>query len=213
MTPDSDTAMTLGAFAAIYFVHLAAAISPGPAVLLAARTGLREGMARGAWLSLGIGLGACIWALAALFGLAVLFQVAPALLTVLKLAGAGYLLFLAWKMWRHAAEPLDTHLPETGCGRSNLGLMRLGITTQLANPKPAIFFGTIFLTFLPPSLPFWAYGVLMAMILFNDTGWNLIVSRIFSLDRTRRGYLGLKSSIDRTFGGLLALLGLKLALT
>ena len=57
--------MTLAAFVAIYFVHLAAAISPGPAVLLAARTGLREGFARGSWLAVGIGLGACIWACAA----------------------------------------------------------------------------------------------------------------------------------------------------
>ncbi|PCD77281.1 LysE family translocator [Pseudothioclava arenosa] len=205
--------MTLAAFAAIYFVHLAAAISPGPAVLLAARTSLLEGFARGTWLAVGIGLGACIWAVAAFFGLAVLFKIAPALLTALKFAGAAYLLYLAWKMWRHAPEPMDMTLPEGRAPRSALGLVWLGIATQLANPKPAVFFGTIFLTFVPPVAPLWVYLVILGIIFFNDAGWNVIVARIFSLERTRRGYLNLKTVIDRIFGGLLAALGLKLALT
>lgn len=206
--------MTLAAFIAIYFVHLAAAISPGPAVLLAARTSLREGMARGVYLSIGIGLGACIWALAALFGLAVVFQIAPVLLTVLKIVGAVYLGYLAYKMWRHAAEPMEMTLKETGkAPRSNLGMVLLGITTQLANPKPAVFFGAIFVGFVPPHPPAWAIAVILAIIFINDAGWNVIVSRIFSLERTRKGYLSLKTVIDRIFGGLLALLGLKIALT
>lgn len=205
--------MTLAAFVAIYFVHLAAAISPGPAVLLAARTGLTQGFARGSWLAVGIGLGACVWAVAALFGLAILFKVAPALLTGLKFAGAAYFLYLAYKMWRHAPEPLATDLPAGAVARSPLGLVWQGIATQLANPKPAIFFGTIFLTFVPASAPLWAYGVILAIIFVNDAGWNVLVARIFSLERTQRGYLNLKTTIDRTFGGLLALLGAKLALT
>ncbi|MDD8024819.1 MAG: LysE family translocator [Paracoccaceae bacterium] len=205
--------MTLAAFAAIYFVHLAAAISPGPAVLLAARTGLREGFLRGTWMAVGIGLGACLWALAALFGLAVLFRIAPALLSVLKYAGAAYLVYLAWKMWRHAPEPLDTRISEEQSARGAWGLVWQGIATQLANPKPAVFFGTIFLTFVPPEAPLWAYPVILAIIFINDAGWNVLVARIFSLERTRSAYLNLKTVIDRTFGGLLALLGAKLALT
>ncbi len=205
--------MTLAALVAIYFVHLAAAMSPGPAVLLAVRTSLREGFARGAWLAVGIGLGACLWAAAAMFGLALLFKLAPALLTTLKFAGAAYLLYLAYKMWRHAPEPMDTTLPEVAAARSNLGLVWQGIAAQLANPKPAVFFGTVFLTFIPPHAPLWAYAVILGIVFVNDAGWNVIIARIFSLPRTRAIYLNLKTLIERIFGGLLALLGLKLALT
>ncbi|MFN3524981.1 MAG: LysE family translocator [Paracoccus sp. (in: a-proteobacteria)] len=205
--------MTLAALVAIWLVHLAAAISPGPAVVLAARTGLRDGFASGTWLAVGIGLGACIWAAAAIFGLAVLFRVAPGLLVALKYVGAAYLLYLAWKMWRHAPEPLDTDLPADAARRGPLGFVWLGIAAQLANPKPAVFFGTIFLTFLPPQAPLWSYAAILVLIFINDAGWNVIVARIFSLDRTRRGYLGLKTTIDRTFGGLLGLMGLRLATT
>ena len=203
--------MTLGALLAIYFVQLAAAISPGPAILMAARIGLREGFARGAWLSVGIGLGACFWAAAALFGLSVLFKVAPALLTGLKFAGAAYLMWIAVQIWRHAPEPLAEGAAVTA--RSDLGLLWLGLSTQLANPKPAVFFGTVFLTFLPPDAPFWAYPALLLMVFVNDTGCAMLVARIFSLERTRRAYMGLKTEFERAFGGLLALLGLKLALT
>lgn len=203
--------MTLGALLAIYFVQLAAAISPGPAILMAARTGLREGFGRGAWLSVGIGLGACFWAAAALFGLSVLFKVAPALLTALKFAGAAYLIWMSVMMWRHAPDPIGDGAEVSA--RSNLGLLWLGLATQLANPKPAVFFGTVFLTFLPPDAPGWAFPAILLMVFVNDTGCAMLVSRVFSLDRTRRAYLGLKTVFERVFGGLLALLGLKLALT
>ncbi|MDR0809391.1 MAG: LysE family translocator [Gemmobacter sp.] len=203
--------MTLGALLAIYFMHLAAAISPGPAILMAARTGLREGFARAAWLAIGIGLGACFWAAAALFGLSVLFRLAPSALTALKLAGAAWLIWLAVRMWRHAPEPIGEGAAVSA--RTGPGLLRLGVTTQLANPKPAIYFGTIFLTFIPPQAPLWSYAVILCMVFVNDTGCAALVSRIFSLERTRRAYLGFKVVFERVFGGLLALLGLKLALT
>ena len=58
--------MTLTAFIAVALLHLMAAISPGPAVLMAARTGVTEGMRTGMFLAFGIGLGAVVWAAAAL---------------------------------------------------------------------------------------------------------------------------------------------------
>ena len=205
--------MTLTALLGIYFIHLLAAISPGPAVLLAARTSMREGMVRGSYLAIGIGLGACVWAVAALFGLAVVFAYAPMLLTVLKVGGAAYLIYLAVQMFRHAKDPVEETVPGVERGLSPLGLIWLGISTQIANPKPAVFFGSVFLTFLPPDMPLWGYFAVLGIVFFNDCGWNVIVARLFSLDRTRRAYMRLKGSIDRIFGGLLALLGAKLVLT
>ncbi|MCE8422185.1 LysE family transporter, partial [Rhodovulum sulfidophilum] len=64
--------MSLAAFAAAWLLHLMAAISPGPAVLMSARTGMSEGLRTGAILALGLAAGALVWASAALFGLALL---------------------------------------------------------------------------------------------------------------------------------------------
>jgi threonine/homoserine/homoserine lactone efflux protein len=129
--------MTLAAFLTACALHLMAAISPGPAVLMAARTGMVEGMRTGVFLAFGIAFGAVFWASAALFGLSVLFEVAPSLLWALKLAGGIYLLWMAWHMWQHAAEPMTTDSPDAP-PRSAVSALWLGIRTQLANPKPAV---------------------------------------------------------------------------
>lgn len=204
--------MTLAAFLAVAMLHLMAAISPGPAVLMAARTGVTEGLRTGAFLAAGIGLGGVIWAAAALFGLNIVFQAAPALLWALKLLGGAYLLWMAWGMWRDAAKPLDIG-QESRLPRSAASAFRLGLFTQLANPKPAVLFSAIFIGTVPPGTAPWVYAALLMVVFLNETVWNILVARIFSFERTRAGYISLKTVIDRSFGGLLAVLGIKIAAT
>jgi len=204
--------MSLAAFLAFAALSLFAAVSPGPAVLMAARTGLTEGFRTGAMLAAGIGAGAVVWASAAMFGLNLVFQTAPALLWALKIGGGGYLIWMGWKLWRHAPEPFITH-DTRPVPRSTLSAFRLGLFTQLANPKPAVMFSAIFLGTVPPATPGWVLGAILAVVFLNETLWNILVARIFSLDRTRAAYISLKTIIDRGFGGCLALLGLKVAAT
>ncbi len=204
--------MTLAAFLAVAFLHLMAAISPGPAVLMAARTGVTEGMRTGFFLALGIGIGGVVWALAALFGLNLVFEAAPTLLWALKILGGAYLLIMAWGMWKNADQPLDLDR-EDRLPRTAASAFRLGLITQLANPKPAVLFSAIFVGTVPPGTPVWVYAALLAVVFLNETIWNTVVARIFSFDRSKAVYISLKTVIDRCFGGLLALLGAKIAAT
>ncbi len=189
-----------------------AAISPGPAVLMAARTGLTEGFRTGAMLAAGIGAGAVVWASAAMFGLNIVFAAAPALLWALKIGGGAYLLWMGWQLWRGARTPFVTE-DTRPVPRSALSAFRLGLFTQLANPKPAVMFSAIFLGTVPQGTPLWVYGALLAVIFAAETIWNSLVARIFSLDRTRARYISLKTIIDRSFGAALAALGVKIAAT
>ncbi len=204
--------MTLAAFLAFAGLTLLGAVSPGPAVMMSARTGLTEGFRTGAMLAVGIGAGAVFWASAAMFGLNLLFDYAPGLLRALKVLGGAYLVWMGWKLWQAAPQSLDTSDART-VPRSGFSAFRLGLLTQLANPKPAVLLSAIFLGTVPPDTPFWVYVALLVVLFLNETVWNTIVARIFSLDRTRDVYIGLKTVIDRTFGGMLALLGVKIAAT
>ncbi|WP_428543276.1 LysE family translocator [Profundibacter sp.] len=204
--------MTISAFIAVVLLHLMAAISPGPAVLMAARTGVTQGFAAGAALAVGIGVGGVIWAMAALFGLALLFEYAPMLLTGFKLIGGMFLIYMAYKLWKSADQPLVQTGPDTP-PRSLRSAFLLGLVTQISNPKPAILFAAIFVGTVPATAGWGTYVALLAAVFFNETMWNTLVSRIFSLEKTRAGYLNLKGWIDRAFGGLLALLGVKIAAT
>ncbi len=203
--------MTGTAFFAAWALHLVAAASPGPAILMAARVGVTEGLRTGLILAVGIALGACAWALAALFGLSVLFEMAPALLWIFKIAGGLFLVWTAWQMWSHASEPLAAP-GDTSDARSALSSLRLGLLTQLSNPKPAVFFGAVFVGTVPPGAGSLALALLVLMVFVNEFFCAGLVARLFSFDRTRTIYLRVKAGIDRMFGGLLAVLGLKIAL-
>jgi len=203
--------VTLAAFLTFASLMLLGAISPGPAVLMSARTGLTEGFRTGAMLAAGIGLGAMFWAAMALFGLGIVFSATPFLLKALKLVGGVFLVWIAYTLIRHAADPFVT--ADAGAlPRSPGSALRLGLYTQLSNPKPAVLMSVIFLGTVPQGTPAWQYAALFAVIFCFETGWNVIVARIFSLDRSRQAYIRLKPVIDCSFGLLLGLLGLKLAL-
>ncbi|MEM8801573.1 MAG: LysE family translocator [Pseudomonadota bacterium] len=204
--------MTLTAFLAAWFLHLIAAASPGPTILMSARIGVTEGMRTGFFYSLGCGIGALIWAITALFGLAVLFQIAPTVLWGFKLAGGLFLLWIALQMWRHAPDPLPD-AEATTAPRTPFSAMLFGVTTQMANPKPAIFFGAVFVGTIPPEASPWVVVALLVVIFLNEVTCTTAVARVFSFESSRRAYERLKVRIDRVFGGLLGLLGVKIALT
>lgn len=203
--------MTTAAFLSIALIHLLAAISPGPSFVMTVRVAASGGLRAAVGVALGLGLGALVWAIAALFGLHLVFELAPTLLLAFKLAGAAFLLWIALQTWRHAREPLPVAGPGQAA-RSFLGGLRLGLVTHLANPKPAIFFGAVFVGLVPPGTGPLALAALLLVILVNETLWYVLVARVFSLRHARGAYGRAKATVDRVFGGLIAAFGLKIAL-
>ena len=204
--------MTLAAFFGVAIAHLLAAISPGPSFVLQIRTAATEGFRPAAGLALGFGLGAMIWAAAALLGLALLFQIVPPLFVALKIGGGLFLLWLGVQMWRHASEPLPTALPDQP-PRGMASAIRLGLVTQLANPKPAIFFGAVFVGLVPVAASLADKGLVLFNILWVETAWYLLTARVFSLPAPRAGYAPAKAWLDRGMGTILGALGARVALT
>ena len=205
--------MTLALFLTIAGIHLAAAISPGPAFVVSLRVAASDGFKTAAVLAFGFGLGAAIWAAAAMTGVAVLFELVPALFTGLKLIGAAFLLFLAVMMWKHAKEPMATAATATSGPRTHLSAFRLGLLTFISNPKSAVFFGAVFIGLVPPDTALAWKVAIVAVIFINETLWYLLVARVFSTERARQFYARAKARVDRLFGTFLGLLGAKIALT
>lgn len=203
--------MTLAAFAAVALVHLMAAISPGPSFVLAVRTAASEGFRVAAALALGFGIGAALWAAAALLGLALLFEVAPVLFVALKLAGAAFLIYLAVQMWRHARDPMPVADPGAA-PRGTLAAVRLGTLAMLANPKPAVFFGAVFVGLVPLEATAAERAVVIANILWVEAAWYVLVARVFSLPRARAAYARGKTVLDRAMGALIGALGARIAI-
>lgn len=204
--------MSLAAFLSVALIHLAAAVSPGPSFVVSLRTAAAEGFSVAAALALGFGLGAVLWATAAMAGIALLFEIVPVLFTTLKLAGGAFLIFIAVMMWRHAADPLGA-TTDTKPPRSAMSAVRFGFLTFATNPKPAIFFGAVFVGLVPPETPLAWKAAILAVVFLNETLWYIAVARVFSLPRAKDAYARAKAWIDRCFGTLIALFGLKIATT
>jgi threonine/homoserine/homoserine lactone efflux protein len=186
----------------ILLALLAGVLSPGPSFVMAARTAVAKSRADGLALSLGLGFGATFVAGLCLAGLHAVLTAVPMLYVILKVAGGLYLLWMAWNIWRAAPQPLslDTE-PDKQQSASLWASFRLGLYTQLSNPKAAVVYGSVFAALLPPQFPLAAALLVMLGVWVMESGWNALVVLV---------YLSGKTLIDRLAAGVMGALGLRL---
>ncbi|MDF3605179.1 LysE family translocator [Paracoccus sp. DMF-8] len=115
-------------------------VAPGQDVVFASACGIRSGPRAGALAGVGVGLGVLFHLMLATIGLGAIIAAHPEALSVIKYAGAAYLLFLAWKSW-HATGAAPEVRGVSGPWR----IIRSGMVSNLLNPKPVLFL----LAFLP----------------------------------------------------------------
>ncbi len=118
------------------------AFAPGPDNIFVLTQSATMGRKSGIYVTLGLCTGLIVHTLAVAMGVAVIFQVSALAFTSLKLAGAGYLLYLAWGALRAPSEDISTNARN---GFSAMALYKRGIIMNITNPKVAIFF----MAFLP----------------------------------------------------------------
>jgi threonine efflux protein len=189
-------------------VQLLAAMSPGPAFLVVTRISVGESRRAALAAALGVTTATLIWAVAATLGMHVLLAEAAWLYDVLKLIGGGYLVWLAVQAWRHADKPLAA--ANGLAGMSAWQAWRLGFSTNLANPKVIVFFGSIFVTLFTPETPSWVRGAALVIVAANEIGWYAVVALLFSSRAAQAGYRRAKRWIDRVTGAVLMVFGLRL---
>lgn len=191
------------AFASVLIVLL-----PGPDTLVVVRSMVRGGRSRGVSTALGVLAGLVVWVAVAALGLTALLRASEVGYTVLRFAGAAYLLHLGVQSLRarSAADAPDARGGVLGTG------FAAGLLTDLLNPKVGVFF----VTFLPGFVPAgWSVGV--ASLLFGAIyvaltalyfavllGLASRVTRWMSTPRVRR-------RLDLLTGGVLVAFGVRLA--
>ena len=201
-------------------VLLLAAV-PGPAVAVLVRRS-RPRLRGATPLVLGLESGLYVWIVAAGAGLAALVATSHVAYDVLRVVGATVLLALGLQAWRAAvrrrrdgrAEEID--LAELPAARLRLtgrrGTYALGLITNLANPKAAVFVFAFYPQFLPKGYPLLptAAGLGLLQVTVETAfylGVAVLVSRAgtwFARSRVRRG-------LDMVSGTVLVGLGLRVA--
>ncbi len=194
-------------------------ITPGPDSLFIMARSATQGWRAGFVAASGIGTGVWVHILAAALGLSALLATSAAAFTVVKIAGAAYLVWIGIGMLRERAKPGEAQASvgaDTPPRRiAYPAIYRQGLLTNVLNPKVALFF----LAFVPqfiahdaPSKPL-AFIVLGAIFAVNGMLWCLALA-LFTAFASRRLKVGaaLGRWLNRTMGAVFLALGLRLAL-
>lgn len=192
-------------------------VTPGPDTAYIVGRSIAQGRGAGLMSALGISAGCCVHALACAFGLTALLAASATAFTVIKLAGAAYLIYLGVRMIvakQSAGADAAQAVPCATAAKPLYQLFLQGFWTNVLNPKVVLFFVSFFPQFVTPAsahktLAFLALGAIFATM---SLAWSLVVAWLAgSVSARFAGKQRLKKWLDRGVGGAFVGLGLKLA--
>ena len=150
-------------------------LAPGPDIIFTITQGLSNGKKAGVTTAMGLASGNVVHTTAAALGLSVLFKTSPVAFWILKIAGALYLLYLAYQSIKHRNDTLN--IPESNRKKENL--FWRGFLMNIMNPKVALFFIAFLPRFVNPDhgkvmLQFIILGLIFAVqvvFMFGSAGY------------------------------------------
>lgn len=149
---------------------------PGSDTVYVLTRAIVGGRKKGVISALGISTGILVHTLLAAFGLSVILRESALAFNIMKIAGAGYLVFLGIKAVV-SKKPLFDSDPES-LDESPLKVYRQGVLTNVLNPKAALFFLALLPQFVSQSagsspLPFLALGL---TFFATSTIWSVVLA-------------------------------------
>jgi threonine/homoserine/homoserine lactone efflux protein len=156
---------------------------PGPNVLFVISRSLQLGRLAGVTAVLGGQLGVYVQVIAVALGVGALVQESVAVFTVIRLAGAGYLIFLGVQAIRHRRS-LAAMLAGTVGPASTRRMLRDGFLVGLTNPKAIVFFAAVLPQFADRSaghvpLQLLLLGaIFMGIALISDSIWAVVAGTV-----------------------------------
>jgi threonine/homoserine/homoserine lactone efflux protein len=195
-------------------------ITPGIDTALVLRTAAVDGPRRAMLAAAGICCGCLMWGLAASVGLGALLAASRFAYTALRIAGAGYLIFLGTKMLlrkHQSAFALDETPSLPVCANplraSAPRWFVRGLLTNLLNPKVGVFYVTFLPQFIPSGVSVTPFSMLLAGIHATEgiLWFSLLTLATRPLSRWLRRP-SVAQTLDRATGTVLAGFGLGLVL-
>lgn len=186
--------------AAFILASLALALTPGPAVIYVVTRTLAQGRRAGLASVAGVALGNLGNAIGAAIGLAALFAISSLAFTVVKYAGAAYLVYLGIRaLLAPAADPAQARLGATRLGR----IFRDGFVVALLNPKTTIFFAAFLPQFMDAAGAAMAQSILLGAVFVmiaavTDCGYVLAASSVAPMLARMRGASSLGRYVTAT---------------
>lgn len=206
----------LGEFLALATIHFLAVVAPGPDFAVTIRQSVRFGRLVGICTALGIGAGISVHVLYTLLGVGALMHTIPWLLTVAKVVGGAYILYLGISLVRSKPKTLlegEKTADESVIEQSLLKAFTTGFLTNATNPKATLFFLAIFTTLISTTTPLNVQALYGVWMCFVNALWFVIVALFFSSNRVRLLFMRMGHWFERTMGVILILFAGRLILS
>lgn len=192
-------------------------ITPGVDTVLIIRNTTRGGWRDGALSSLGICSGLFVHAVVSAVGISVILLQSAWAFKALKLAGAGYLMWLGYVSLRSAArkgEPLELdHLPTSVYRFSARRSLLEGFLSNVLNPKAVVFYMAFLPQFIDPTRSALQQSLFLAGLHFAIAMvWQCLLASIVHKAKTWMQNQKVRRSLDGVTGSIMMLFGIKLAL-
>jgi len=191
-----------------------ACITPGPNTLLIMRYCLTAPRKVALVAAAGTITGTLCWGLAGWLGINVLFQAAPFAFLALKIVGGLYLVWLGAKIFfdlRKARQVTDLTAAKVDIPLKTA--YRMGLATNLANPKSALFVASLFAATMPVGTPFFYGLAAIAVMMTVSTLYYTFLIGLITHRTVAAAYLRAKSKIDLGVGMIFVGFGTKLLLS
>jgi threonine/homoserine/homoserine lactone efflux protein len=186
-------------------------LTPGQDTLYIVGRSISQGRRAGLLSVLGIACGTIVHTCAAAFGLSAILATSAQAFTIVKFAGAVYLVYLGARMLLDRSGELTPGNFERESGGA---IFRAGFVTNLLNPKVALFFMAFLPQFVDPAAASktLAFLFLGAVFIFNGTLWCLVLAfGASAMSRRFRNNPSLAVVVRRAAGALFVGLGVRLA--
>lgn len=188
-------------------------LSPGVDTALILRTGAVEGARQALLAALGICAGCLAWGVLVAAGLGVLLAASELAYAALRLAGAGYLIYLGAAMMLRRARTVPEAGTDAATGTAGTGWFARGLLTNLLNPKIGVFYVTFLPQFVPAGVGPAGFTLLLASVhVLLGLVW---FAALVGAARTLGGLVrrpAVARLLDRVTGAVLVGFGLRLAL-
>ncbi|MEN3150497.1 LysE family transporter [Neorhizobium sp. IRAMC:178] len=191
-----------------------ACITPGPNTLLVMRYALTAPRRVPIMAAMGTITGTLCWGFAGWLGINVLFQAAPFAYVALKIVGGLYLVWLGLKIFLDARK--SRRSADIVAARIEVPLKtayRMGLATNLANPKSALFVASLFAATMPAGTPF-LYGLAaIAVMVAVSTVYYTFLVALITHRTVAAAYIKAKKKIDLGVGMVFVGFGTKLLMS
>lgn len=196
---------------AVALITILATISPGPDFAMVTRNSYLHGRNAGLFAALGIALGVQVHVFYTMFGIGLIIENSPSLFTLIKIAGALYLIVIGWKTFSNQSKlVIDLHFDVPV---SRFQVLLNGFLTNALNPKTTLFVISTYTQVVQAGTPLtiqFGYGLFMSAIHFI---WFALVAIFFSQQTFRSRMISHQNVIDKLIGSVLMGLGVSLAFT